>query len=158
MENENENVEKSMENETDLVEALAKYKENSVPKEKYDKLVEENKRIINAFADGKPLSIEDEKPLRTREELIKVMTSSNTNNLEYAKAALELHKKTLEETGVNDFLPNGANYNVTDVDIKSAERFEEVLEQCIEEANGNSEVFTALLSSRTDDIKLPKKN
>lgn len=156
MEEEIEVEKKALENQDDLVEALKKAKEDSVPKEKYLKLKEENKRLINAFANGEEMPGKKEEERIPTEQLRKNLLEAKTN-LDYAKASLALRDRNLEENGVDDYLPNSSTYNPTQQDKESAERTAEVLRQCIEESNGNPKVFAALFDSRLEDIALPRK-
>ena len=71
------------------------------------------------------------------------------NNLETVQKTLELRKLIIEETGVDPAVSSIKNPEESDYEM--AEKTAELLESCIEAAEGNSEVFTAVLQSKLQD-------
>ena len=142
--------------ESDLLKAYAELKKNSVPREEYDKVVKEKDDIIKSVIDGdgtgigQPTTPEEVDIPALREELYGEH-SAKLSNLEYCKKTLKLRKAVIEKEGYDPFLPHGANIKPDSDDIEKANNVADVMEQCIEEADGNSEVFTALLQARTNN-------
>lgn len=154
----NVNVEQmDAENYIDIVKKL---KENTVSKEDYEKLQEENKKLANTIANG--LTVQPKEEQKKAEvdinELRKNFLKENQSNLEYAENVLALRNALMEKNPDDDpFLPKGHNINATEQDKIDAQNVADVLEQCIELADGNSDAFTIALQNRMVDIKLPKR-
>jgi hypothetical protein len=81
-------------------------------------------------------------------------------NLEFVSRSLELRDAIIESGGTDPFLPIGKGIELTRDDYEAAEFTAEQFRECIDIAQGNSEVFTAELMRRTVDNSLPtaKKN
>ncbi len=154
----NGNVEQmDAENYIDIVKKL---KENTVSKEDYEKLQEENKKLANTIANG--LTVQPKEEQKKAEvdinELRKNFLKENQSNLEYAENVLALRNALMEKNPDDDpFLPKGHNINATEQDKIDAQNVADVLQQCIELADGNSDAFTIALQNRMVDIKLPKR-
>lgn len=144
-------------NNLELAKALKETRENSVPKSEYDRVVEENKKLVSDIINGDgagsgQVSPEDNKPSieELREELYGPKCSS-LSNLEYWEKTLALRDAVIEKEGVDPFLPIGSKISPEASDVEAANRVAEVVKECIDEAEGNSDVFTALLQSKTKD-------
>lgn len=146
-------------NDTYLVEALKKAKENSVSKEEYEKLLAQNKAITEAYIEGKniDLGIEQKPTLRKSEEIREELFGKEHNNLEGWKLTLELREAVLSESGKDIFVGEGHEYSPTENDFEKAQNVADVVQECIERSNGSSEDFTAFLMSKTNDVKLPQR-
>lgn len=144
---------------TYLVDALKKQKENSVSKEEYDKLLAQNKALVEAYTDGKLIDGDEEEQTkkRTAEEIRQELFGSEHNNLDGWRLTLELREAVLEETGKDIFIPDGHEYTATEMDVAKAQNVADVVGECIKLANGSSEDFTAFLMSKTNDVRLPIK-
>lgn len=142
------------------IDIVTKLKENTVSKEDYEKLQEENKKLANTIANG--LTVQPKEDSKKAEvdinELRKNFLKENQSNLEYAENVLALRNALMEKNPDDDpFLPKGHNINATEQDKIDAQNVADVLEQCIELADGNSDAFTIALQNRMVDIKLPKR-
>ena len=142
------------------IDIVKKLKENTVSKEDYEKLQEENKKLANTIANG--LTVQPKEEQKKAEvdinELRKNFLKENQSNLEYAENVLALRNALMEKNPDDDpFLPKGHNINATEQDKIDAQNVADVLEQCIELADGNSDAFTIALQNRMVDIKLPKR-
>ena len=160
---EEENVNVVVEDNTnDYIDQIKKLKENSVSKDDYDKLRLDNKRLIDALANGTQLEGKVEPKISAVEninELRKKLFSkgSNLDNLEYCKTAVELRDALIEKGERDPFLPFGHNVVTTESDNETAERVASVLKECIDYADGDSDIFTNELQRRTVDVVIPKK-
>lgn len=141
----------------ELAKALEEARKNSVPREDYEKVVKEKEELVSqiingegGYGNGQPTPPKEVDIGALREELYGEQ-STKLSNLEYCKKTLELRKAVLEKEGYDPFLPHGANIKPDSNDIEKANNVAEVMEQCIEEADGNSEVFTALLQARINN-------
>lgn len=137
----------------DYIEAIKQLKANSVDKSRYDKVVAENKKLLKSLVNGE--SIETAAPEETVgvEDLRKDLFSpdSDMNNLDYITKALQLREKLIECGDRDPFLPWGHNITPTDQDIEAAERTARIMQECVDYADGDSEVFTNELMRRTID-------
>ena len=142
----------------ELAKALKEARENSVSKEDYEKLQQENRDLVNQIINGEggagngqakaPKTEADIKALR---EKLYGPKSSELTNLEFCDLTLQLRDAVIEVEGIDPFLPHGANIKPNDLDVERAQAVADVMKQCIQEANGDSGVFTALLQARTNN-------
>ena len=160
-ENENENVVVE-DNTNDYIEQIKKLKENSVSKDDYDKLRLDNKRLIDALANGTQLEGKVEPKIDAVENINNLRKKlfskgSNLDNLEYCKTAVELRDALIENGERDPFLPFGHEVVATDSDYESANRVATVMKECIDYADGDPDIFTNELQRRTVDVVIPKK-
>ena len=143
----------------DLAKALKELRENSVSKEDYERVVNENKQLVAEVINGEggagngqatpPQDLEaDIKALR---EKLYGPKASELSNLEFCEATLKLREAIIKRDGVDPFLPHGANIKPTDFDTQRAQAVADVMAECIKEADGDSGVFTALLQAKTNN-------
>lgn len=144
----------------EYVEAVKKMKETMVPREKYDKVMSENKTLMAAVIDGKDLpegftQAASQGKGRTASELRKALFSGKEmTNLEYVSTALELRDKIIEEEGPEaDPFAGGkrhiAQSNPRDVqrDHETADAVAEKLRECVKRAEGDPKAFNAYMST-----------
>ena len=160
-ENENENVVVE-DNTNDYIDQIKKLKESSVSKDDYNKLKADNKKLIDALANGTQLEGKVEPKIDAVEKINELRKKlfgkgNNLNNLEYCKTAVELRDALIENGNRDPFLPFGHNVVTTESDNESAERVASVLKECIEYADGDSDIFTNELQRRSVDVVIPKK-
>ena len=161
-EEENVNVVNVEDNTNDYIEQIKKLKESSVSKDDYDKLRLDNKRLIDALANGTQVEGVVEPKVSAVEKINELRTKlfskgSNLDNLEYCKTAVELRDALIEKGERDPFLPFGHNVIATDSDIETANRVATVMRECIDYADGDSDIFTNELQRRTVDVVIPKK-
>lgn len=153
MANENENiVESQQENvgtNTDYIQAIKEMKANTVSKEDYNKLKEENKKLLQAVVNGETIEVEQTKPVDIKELRTRFLKADTT--LEGVTAALELRDAIMEKGGTDPFLPAGKKVATTDEDIKTAEKVAEAFRHCVEYADGDPHIFANELSRITVD-------
>ena len=149
-------------NTQDYLAAIKELKQNSVDRSEYDKLRAENKKLIDAVVNGQP---GQEEPVFTKHSKEQIDDLRNElfnsprelNNLEYITKAMELREALMENGEPDPFLPVGKQISPTRDDIEGAEKVAQVYKECIDYAEGDSEVFTNELMRRTRDVKLPRK-
>lgn len=151
---ENENLEQRVEEsnpDTDYVAAIKELKEKTVSKESYQKLREENKKLLNSLVNGEQIQAEVEKPdiNELRKELFN--EDSNIDNVTFISKALELRTALIENGEPDPFLPVGKRITPTDEDISAANRVATVLQECLDYSQGDSQAFTNELQRRTID-------
>ena len=149
-------------NTQDYLAAIKELKENSVNRSEYDKLRAENKRLIDAVVNGQPGQEEQVVVKHTKEQIDDLRNDlfnspRELNNLEFITKAMELREALMENGEPDPFLPVGKQISPTRDDIEGAEKVAQVYKECIEYAEGDSEVFTNELMRRTRDVKLPTR-
>ena len=145
-------VEANNSSDTDYIEALKEMKQNSVSKESYNKLKEENKRLLKSLVDGETIQVENfEKPdiNKLRKELFS--KDAEFNNVDFISKALELRTALIDEGQPDPFLPIGKRITPTEEDISTANRVATVLQECLDYADGDSQAFTNEVQRRTID-------
>lgn len=150
----------------DYIEAIREMKQNSVSREQYEKLKSENKELLDTLINGGQVTNVVEQKIDPYERINQLrieMFSPDAvelSNLERAKKSLELRELNIQVGNGDDYWPRGRGIEITRDDIEKAQLLADNLRECIEIADGNSEVFTNELMRRTADIALPtaKKN
>ena len=142
------------ETEFDPVQAINELKQNSVSKEDYNKVVAEKNKYLKALIDGNQVAeVQNKEPVDIdglRKELFS--GEKDLTNLEYAKKALELRNALIERDGVDIFVGRGSKLTPTDDDYEAAQRVADGFQQCIDVAQGDSEIFTRELMRITEDV------
>lgn len=149
-------------NTQDYIAAIKELKQNSVDRSEYDRLRAENKKLIDAVVNGQPGQEEQVLVKHSKEQIDDLRNDlfnspRELNNLEFITKAMELREALMENGEPDPFLPVGKQISPTRDDIEGAEKVAQVYKECIEYAEGDSEVFTNELMRRTRDVKLPRK-
>ena len=148
------------ETEFDPVQAINELKQNSVSKEKYEAVIAERNKYLKALIDGNQVAeVQNKEPVDIdglRKELFS--GEKDLTNLEYVKKALELRNALIERDGVDIFVGRGSKLTPTDEDYEAAQRVADGFQQCIDVAQGDSEIFTRELMRITEDVAPHKIN
>ena len=149
-------------NTQDYLAAIKELKQNSVDRSEYDKLRAENKKLIDAVVNGQSGQEEPVFKKHSKEQIDDLRNElfnspKELNNLEYITKAMELREALMENGKPDPFLPVGKQISPTRDDLEGAEKVAQVYKECIDYAEGDSEVFTNELMRRTRDVKLPRK-
>ena len=150
-ENENENKQQQeQESQIDLAKAYQELKKNSYSKEEFNKLAQENNEL-------KKLIIDDRKPEQQQEqklsldELYNNWQKPNQTNLDYCKNMVAYREAVIASGGKDPALPTSASAKITEADAQRVNEIFDIIKNCIEDSDNNSQVFTALLNSKTVD-------
>ena len=73
-------------------------------------------------------------------------------DLEMITKTLQLRQAIIDEGGVDPFVPQGNKFVAEDSDYATAEKVADVLQQCVDYADGDNAVFINELQRRTMDI------
>ena len=126
------------------IDAIRDLKANSVSKERYNKLVEENKNLLNSLVNGEQIAAAiPEAPKRSSLDIAKEMKDKKSMNfdIEFMEKALEFRERVLEETGEDCFVSKGHNVKPTQESYIKAQRDADIYRECLEYANGDNKVF-----------------
>ena len=155
IEEQNSNV---ADNTPDYLAEIERLKSNTVDKTQYEKLLEDNKKLIQTIArnDERAKANEaaknNEQPIDINKLREKMFNPNNTlNNLEYIKSALELRKGLMDRGEPDPFLPIGNKISPTAEDVETANRVAKAFQSCVEYADGDPELFTQELQRITRD-------
>lgn len=157
VEDNNENIENGNEK---YIKEIQKLKQNSVSKEEYDALVNENKTLLEALVDGKDLPNMNTEPQTDNQTRIKELRNylysdpdKSFEPIDYCESVLELRDLIIEEYGeqADPFLPNGHNVDITPYDVERANAVATEMKASLELAKGNDSVFVADLMAKTID-------
>ena len=159
---EEDNVVTVEDNTSDYIAQIKNWKENSVSKDDYNKLKADNKKLIDALASGTPINDKVESKVSAVENINNLRKKlfskgSNLSNLEYCNTALKLRDALIENGERDPFLPFGHDVVATESDYESANRVANIMRECIDYADGDSNIFTNELQRRTVDVVIPKK-
>lgn len=143
----------------DYIQAINDLKANSVPMDKYLKVKDENKKLLDSLVRGDSISQEQVKPRPTMDDLRRDLYGSGSDslsNLDYWTKTLELREQIIESGKEDPFVPQGHNIVATEEDRAAAQRVADVVKHCIDVADGDSLVFTNELQRRTADVNMLK--
>lgn len=139
-------------NANNYIEAIKEMKANSVSKEQYDKVMADNKVLLDALINGADVDLPAaaDKPVdidALRKDLFS--EEADFNNLKFVKKAVELRDAILDRDGVDVFCPMGRQISPTPEDVEAAQRLADGFKHCIEYADGDSQLFTQELQRIT---------
>lgn len=146
--------------EIDYISAINELKANTVDREKYNKLKDENQRLLDTLVSGGQLEQEKMAPKETAEDLRKALYGNGCDglsNLDYWDKTLKLRDIIMESGKTDPFLPQGKNVVATDTDRAAAQKVAEVVKHCIDVADGDSLVFTNELQRMTADVNMLRR-
>ena len=154
----NETGEQVEDSTPDYLAAIKELKQNSVDRSEYEKLKAENKKLIDAVVNGQP-SQEEQVVVHTKDEIDRLRkelfnSDKDLSNLEYVSKAVELREALIENGEPDPFIPVGHQISPTREDIEKAAMVAQVYKECIDYAEGDSEVFTNELMRRTRDVRV----
>lgn len=145
-------------NNEQYIAAIEEMKANTVSRDAYNKLRNENKQLLDALVSGKELpNTEPEKKVSV-EELRKNLfsTDNDMSNLAYVENALALRNSLIEAGERDPFLPYGDKVDITSEHIATAEKVAAGLQEMVDFAEGDSGVFSAEYQRRVKDISIPR--
>ena len=139
----------------DYLAAINELKANSVDRQKYEELKAENKKLLDSIVNGTEVALPAAEK-KSIEELRANYLKEDQSNLDYISNALKLREALMAEGKPDPFLPLGEQILPTDEDVATANKVANVLQECVDYADGDSNVFTNELQRRLVDVKLPR--
>lgn len=132
------------------IEALNSMKQNSVSKADYEKLKAENKKLLDSIVNGTEVALPATEKASIDDLRKKLANSSEDglSSLEYADTMLKLRERLLEEGQEDPFVARGSQYSPTQLDYDRANRVAAVLQDCVDNAEGDDATFLAELKKR----------
>lgn len=139
----------------DYISKLNELRKGTVDIAKYNKLVEENKQLVNALANGEHRDEDDEEHEPSADIAARLFAKSPKyrNDLAYFTDVLAYRDALIEEGGEDPFLPFNHEYQPTAQDAEYAQRIADSLRECVEYANGDPSIFASELKRRGVNIQ-----
>lgn len=145
-------------NEKDYLAEIENLKNNTVALDQYNKILEDNKRLIQTIARNEERAIDAEKSKakkeinldECREKLFK--QNSGLKACEYFENALNLRAGLIEKGEPDPFIPIGNRINPTAEDIETAEKVAAGFQSCLDYAEGDDSLFVQELQRITKDV------
>lgn len=144
-------------NNEQYIAAIEEMKANTVSRDAYNKLRNENKQLLDALVSGQELPQKPvEKPSISdmRKKLFNV--DGTMSNLEYVENVLSLRDALIESGERDPFLPYGDKVGITSEQIDAAERVANGLREMADFAEGDSGVFSAEYQRKVKDTSIPR--
>lgn len=155
--NENEKQQEIVTTESNYIEAIQELRANSVDKTVYEKVVAENKQLLNSLVKGETVDTQREVNIDIKALRNDLFNGENTN-LDYISKSLQLRNELIKRGEKDPFLPHGAQIIPTEEDIATANRVASVLQSCVDYADGDSNIFTTELQRiMVDSVPLRRR-
>lgn len=141
------------------LDTINELKNNTVSKEDYYKLKDENKTLLNSIMDGTATaSAEAASP--TAQELRNKLFGKDhekLSDIEYIESLCDLRDILLKETGTDFMAPTGTQYAADYNDLQTSNKVYNGFRHCLQVADGNEEIFSQEISRITNDTGLPNR-
>ena len=142
--------------EQDYLTTIQEMQKNSVRKDEYDKLHNENKRLLEMVVNGETIEQNNLPSIDYNAEGHKLIFGETKHtNLDYVKKALEVRDAALKDN-VNINMPFGPKAQYTENDIEQTEYIARKLQEAVDKADGDPSTFNFLLDQMLVD-NLPAK-
>lgn len=144
-------------NNEQYIAAIEEMKANTVSRDAYNKLRNENKQLLDALVSGKEIPQEPKNEpsiAELRKKLFNV--DGDMSNLDYVETALSLRNSLIEAGERDPFLPYGDKVDITSEQIELANKVAAGLQEMVDFAEGDSGVFSAEYQRRVKDTTIPR--
>ena len=162
MENENLINEQTADNRStttaeDYIDAIKNLKQNSVDKAAYDALRSENKKLLQSLVNGEEIEPQNKDLTEDINDLRKdILTNDSLTNLEYWDKVLKLRSALLKRGDEDPFVPQGNKVAATANDYAKAEKVATIMQEMVDNAEGDPNVFLNEYQRRVKDTQLKK--
>lgn len=126
------------------IDAIKNLQQNTVSRERYAKLEQENKQLLDTLVSGGTIPQQEPEQRKTAAEIRQEFYRSNKQftNLDYVKMSLALREANLYETGEDDYyVPNV-------IDHDRAQQIADIYQECVDAADGSPYIFQQELDRR----------
>ena len=144
-----------------LAEELKRLKENSVPKEEFNRLAQRNKTLSEKYIDSlgeRTNKEQEEQPKPDVDKMRNELFGDNRKemtNLEYMDKVVKFRDAAIEAGERDPFLPTSGDNKDSLEAHNTAEKVANGLKQMIKDANGSPDAFNALYQARVEDLNIP---
>lgn len=141
----------------DYIEAIKNLKQTTVDKTAYDALRSENKKLLESLINGEEIQPQNKVLTEDINELRKdILTNDSLTNLEYWDKVLKLRSALLKRGDEDPFVPQGQKVNATAADYATAEKVATVMQEMVDNAEGDPNVFLNEYQRRVKDTNIRK--
>lgn len=130
------------EQEPSAVDIITEMKANTVPKTKYESLQAEHAKLLKALVNGEEVEVEAPEKPNIEELDLSLYTEEVTklSDVQYIENLLKLREAVLETEGTDIFV---SATNAEESDFATAERVAQVLQECLDNSDGNNQLLIA---------------
>ena len=142
------------------IDAIKSIKENSVSTEVYNQMKKERDELLNSIVTGTASFKPDEEPVEEPVDIAALredIFNGDNTNLQYVEKTLKLRNELIKRGERDPFLPWGKNINPTTDDMDKADKVAAILQDCVDIADGDSQIFTRELQRRTVETNIPRR-
>lgn len=150
-ENEIKNPELENQEEQDAIDIITEMRANTVSKDKYNKLKEDNEKLMRALANGETIQVEAPNTPNIEDLRKEYFEFENKSDVQIAKDILALREAIIESGDQDPFLPNGKGAVITQQDRMDAQAVADLLQYAVDNSDGDNAVFLAQFSSKLVD-------
>ena len=129
----------------DYISAISEMKQNMVSREEYEKVRADNKRLLDTVVHGQSLEqteVKEEVDVNALRQELFGKSRRDLSNLDFVDKALQLRKALMEKGEQDPFVMKAGRTSSPEADdFKKAERVASVLQECVDIADGNPDVF-----------------
>lgn len=143
-------------NNEQYIAAIEEMKANTVSRDAYNKLRNENKQLLDALVSGKEIVQEPQNKPSIPELRKKLFGEGELSNLEYVETALSLRNSLIGAGERDPFLPYGEKVDITAEQIDAANKVAAGLQEMVDFAEGDSGVFSAEYQRKVKDTAIPR--
>ena len=136
----------------DYLANLNALKKDTVPKEEYDRVLADRKKLADALANGNPYSATKEEPKPDIDALRQKFLGKYKNDNEMLQDMLTLRKLTME-AGNPDPIAGRNPDNLNPTNLAEYERISEIIQDALDASNGSNAMFMAELRRRCTPVR-----
>ena len=141
----------------DYIEAIKNLKQNTVDKTAYDALRSENKKLLESLINGEEIQPQNKVLSESIDELRHdILNNDSLTNLEYWDKVLKLRSALLKRGDEDPFVPQGQKVNATSADYQTAEKVATIMQEMVDNSEGDPNVFLNEFQRRVKDTNIRK--
>lgn len=131
----------------EYIEAITKLKETTVSKDQYNKLKEENKKLLDSIVNGNEVDVpvkKTEKP-NIKELYNKLMDGEHPlNNYEYMQVFMQIKDAVEDQHGVDPTIPVGRKFSPEAADLLEIQQANDTFSEILKGSEDNRDFMDAL--------------
>lgn len=131
----------------EYIEAITKLKETTVSKDQYNKLKEENKKLLDSIVNGSDVDIpvkKEEKP-NIKDLYNKLMDGEHPlNNYEYMQVFMQIKDAVEDQHGVDPTIPVGRKFSPEAADLLEIQQANDTFSEILKGSEDNRDFMDAL--------------
>lgn len=141
----------------DYIEAIKNLKQTTVDKSAYDSLRAENKKLLESLINGEEIQPQNKVLSESIDELRHdILQNDSLTNLEYWDKVLKLRSALLKRGDEDPFVPQGSKVSATQADYATAEKVATIMQEMVDNAEGDPNVFLNEYQRRVKDTSMKK--